>query len=722
MEKGLRYAIFAGLFGILFIPFIVSGNFFFPFITGKAFTFRIVVEIIFALWLILALRDVSVRPRGSILLYVLLAFIASLGISTLLAENPHKSFWSNFERMEGYISLLHFGAYFLVASSMLQTQKIWRAFWNTSIGISTLLALYGVFQLAGVFTINQGGVRVDATFGNASYLAVYMLFHFFLTLIALVDWKPKRHVQTLYGVALVLQALMIFYTATRGSILGTIGGLFLSGIIFIIFSKGQKILRRAGAALAIFILALSGGFIAIKDSDFVQNNQVLTRIASISLEEGQTRFTIWGMAWQGFLERPVFGWGQENFNYIFNKYYEPSLYAQEPWFDRAHNIFFDWLVSGGIVGFLLYLALFFVALWYLWKPSNNFSIGEKSLIMGLLAGYGFHNLFVFDNLMSYVLFLSLLAYLAVRNQKETSQKGKTVHGTNFWAASGVVTVLAVVVIYVANVPGMARASGIIDAIRPYEIGLTQNFEEFKEIISPSGLGRQEAHEQLVQFAAQIRSQNLAQLSSAQFKEEVALFTLDAFQKEIERAPNDARLRVFYASYARQLGLYDLAEEHIEKGSEFSPKKQSILFERALAASDKGDLATALEYFKQAFELEPEYDRARIFYAATAIRTGNTGVADQVLTERYGTHVVTDPFILQAYLDIGDSARVTLIAEKIAEENPQNIETWLQLAATYLEVGRRLDAINAIERAIAIDPQFKEQGEFYISEIRAGRNP
>lgn len=724
MEKALRYAIFVGLFGILFIPFIVSGNFFFPFITGKAFTFRIVVEIIFALWLILALRDPSVRPRRSALLVAFGAFLVSLGISTVLSENPHKSFWSNFERMEGYITLLHLGGYLLVVSSMFQTKKLWRRFWNTSIGVSVLVGLFGVFQLAGVFTINQGGVRVDATFGNASYLAVYMLFHFFITLIALSSWKPQKHVQVLYGVALVLQALMVFYTATRGSILGLVGGLFLAGLIFLVFAKEQKTLRKIGAAVAAVVLIVSGGFFAIKDSNFVQSSPVLERIASISLEEGETRFTIWGMAWHGFLERPVFGWGQESFNYVFNKYYEPSLYAQEPWFDRAHNIFLDWLVAGGVFGLLLYLSLFVITLWYLWRPKNNFSLTERALFTGLLAAYGFHNLFVFDNLMSYVLFIALLAYIAFRNAEERELPNiggekRLSQGVSSATSVGI-AVFALVVLYVANVPGITRASGLIDAIRPYEEGITRNYAEFQEVISSKGLGRQEAHEQLLQFATRIRGADVASATTQEFKDEVALYSRDRFLEEIERAPNDARLRIFYSSFLRQIGLYDEALVQVEKAQELTPRKQSVFLERGALALDQGDAEGALASFKQAYELEPEYERARVFYAATAIRAGARDIADAVLIEHYGTVNVGDPFILQAYLDVGEVARVVSIAEARVGADPQNIDFHLELAAAYLEAGRRQDAINSIQQAIEINPAFKEQGDIFIQEIRAGR--
>ncbi len=724
MNTYLRYAIYTGLFAILFIPFIVANDFFFPFITGKNFAFRIIVEIIFALWFILALRDVSVRPKKSALLLAVGAFLVSLGISTVLAENPSKAFWSNFERMEGYVTLLHLGAYLVVMTSMVQGEKLWRGFWNTSIGVSALLGMYGILQLAGTFVINQGGVRVDATFGNATYLAVYMLFHAFITIYALSSWARGRMAQGAYAVALVLQFLMIFYTATRGTILGLVGGLLVAGIIFALFSKDRPLFKKAGMGLVALILVVSGGFYVARDSSFVQNNEVLTRIASISLEEGKTRLTIWGMALQGFQERPVFGWGQDGFNYVFNKYYEPSLYGQEPWFDRAHNIFFDWLIAGGVLGLGLYLSFFAIALWYLWRPGNTFSIVDRALFTGLLAGYGFHNIFVFDNLMSYVLFFSVLAYLSTRHTKESTPlfSSTSLSPTVQTLGASLSIIALLVVVYTVNVPGMARASGLISAIQPYEGGVTQNFVAFKEVIGPHGLGRQEAHEQLLQFATQLRNPRLASLSDEVLRNEVALYARDEFAKELERTPNDARLLVFYGSFLRTIGDRAGAETVLSRAQELSPRKQPIIFERAILAVENEELEKGFALFKEAYELEPAFSRARVLYAAMALRVGDRALFESLLMEGFGTLTPDDDTILQAYLDAGDTDRIVAIAELRVQKDPANLERHLQLAAAYLGDGKRVQAVASLREAMRLNPDFTAQGTYYITEIEAGRNP
>src|SRR3989344_1828958 len=93
----LRYVILAGLFIIPFVPLVVSTSLFFPFITGKAFVFRILVEIIFACYLVLAVREAEYRPKFSWILGAFMAFLAVMGVADFFAINSYKAFWSNFE-------------------------------------------------------------------------------------------------------------------------------------------------------------------------------------------------------------------------------------------------------------------------------------------------------------------------------------------------------------------------------------------------------------------------------------------------------------------------------------------------------------------------------------------------------------------------------------------------------------------------------------------------
>lgn len=718
-DSFLRKAVIFLLCLVPLIPFVVANTYFFPFITGKNFAFRIIVELAFAVWAILMLRDVASRPNWKAVPVVMLAFLLSAGISAFLAENPVKAFWSNFERMEGWIGLLHSTAYFFMLWSVLQTEKAWKWFWNTSIAVSILMSLYGLMQLSGALTINQGGLRVDGTFGNATYMAVYMLFHVFISTYYLVKtWSATYLMRFFYIFAILLQVTMIFFSATRGTILGLVGGALLTGVLLVFLGKGNKEMKKWGAVALVAVAVIVGGFFAIKDTSFVQNDGVLSRLASINIAQGETRFAIWSMALEGVSERPIFGWGQEGYNYIFNTFYEPSLHSQEPWFDRAHNAFMDWLVAGGIVGFLLYVALYVLTVWAIWKPSSTLTAFEKSIFTGLLAAYAFHNMFVFDHLLSYVFFMSTLAYIGFRARPADEPQGKPLsEGLTMIAAPAIVIVMAFF-FYFANVPGMAVASNIIQGISPHAT-INENLEYFKKARESSGLGTQETAEQLIQFAVQVKSLNAG---DAAFQQETAIYAASEMEKELQKTPNDARLHMFLGSFWRQMGNFDGALASLLKAHELSPNKQQIIFELAVLEFNRGNAAASLEWFKKAYDLYPSYEAAVAYYASTAIRVAENALAEKLMMEKWGTTAPNNEYILQAYLEVKNFEKVVAIAKARVDADPKNAQAHVQLAAAYLTAGSREAAVNSIRTAISLDASFREQGEFYIQEITAGRNP
>ena len=112
IQKIVRYVVMLCLFLVPVFPLIVANTYFFPFITGKALYFRILVEIIFAGWLILATLDAKYRPKVSPLVIAVTLFAVITLVADLLGVNPVRSIWSNFERSEGWITIIHLWAFF----------------------------------------------------------------------------------------------------------------------------------------------------------------------------------------------------------------------------------------------------------------------------------------------------------------------------------------------------------------------------------------------------------------------------------------------------------------------------------------------------------------------------------------------------------------------------------------------------------------------------------
>jgi O-antigen ligase len=717
----LKGTAIASVFAVLIVPFIVFGNFFFPFITGKAFFFRTIVEIGFAAWLLLTLRDASVRPRKSLMLWSMIGFLAVIGIADIFGMNPWKSFWSNFERMEGYVTLLHLAMYFIVSASVLGTEKLWRRFLESSVLASICISVYGLFQLGGLAVINQGGVRVDATFGNATYLAIYLVFNIFFALILMIKdetvWK-----RVVLSLATILNVSILYHTATRGSILGLLGGLLLSALLIALFDKKEKKLRIVAASVVGGVVLVVLGFIAIRNTDFVAQSPVLARFVSISWSETKTqaRAYIWPMAVEGWKEHPVLGWGQENFNYIFNANYDPRMYSQEQWFDHTHNIVLDWLVAGGALGLLSYLSLFYAALYLLWKKSGNLSFTEKALFTGLGAAYFFHNLFVFDNLVSYTLFMSVLAYIhfaGTRLEKPVGIDASEMDESDMRTMGPLILVALVFAFYFFNYRGIATSSTLIDALRASTVNPIQaeaTLTSFKEALSYNTLGHAEVVERIVEAS---RGMNTGGVS-IETRQKFFDLAKKAVDDQLLRYPDDARYEVFAANFYSMYGSVADAEKHAVRAVEFSPRKQSILFQLGSVYLSQKKYDKAAEIFKRAYDLEPKYEEALKYYAASLIYVGKEEEARAAMEKSGLSGAAFDDAFIPAYADLGKWDKVIAIMKSKIIADPKNPQNRMNLVSAYFQSGNKTAAVNTLKEMIILDPAFKTTGEQYIQQIMA----
>ncbi len=270
-----------GFYGTILLPGV--GDLFFPFITGKHFFFRIIVEVIFVLWVFAATFDKRYRPKRSFILYSLISVVVALTLATIFGENPYRSFWSYFERMEGLIFHLHLFAFFLVMISTLIKESDWRTLFGIHAGVSAILSFYAYLQLAGALPIHQGATRIDATLGNATYLAIFIIFNLFL-LAYLYATTRETWVKVVTASIFLFNLPIIFLTATRGATLGLLGGVLLTGIILSITS-GQKRIRNISFGMIAALILIATAFWSIRNTQFIQSSPVFSRFANISLEE-----------------------------------------------------------------------------------------------------------------------------------------------------------------------------------------------------------------------------------------------------------------------------------------------------------------------------------------------------------------------------------------------------------------------------------------------------
>lgn len=428
LEKNLKKVAFFLVGAALFSALMFLPNILRPFILGKMFPFQFFVLLLLFVWVILMVINFQkYKPHFNLLTIAISIFYLAILISCIFSLVPYRSFWGNAERMEGFISLLHFYVFFLAISSIFfEDKEAIRKLIFTSICISFFGAIFPILEILKIVPVVGGEnlSRPGGVFGNPTFFAGFLLVHLFLIVwyylnfIQQSEFKQQKNLVLIMG---IVSFFVFWWAQTRGSILGLGLGLFV-GLILSIFTIPDKKYKKISAIVAVAIIILGVLFFVfqpkIQKSVISEKIPFIGRLASISLSDASTRARIlnWQRSFNWWKERPIFGYGQDMYYAVFDSHYDANDYAlSHERFDRAHNKFFDVLVMNGIVGFLAYLFLLFVVGYLIYKKvKSSETLKDKIswiIIFSLFIAYNVHNFFVFDTPANSIFFYFFLAFI-----------------------------------------------------------------------------------------------------------------------------------------------------------------------------------------------------------------------------------------------------------------------------------------------------------------------
>jgi len=436
-ERIAKWYLYIAVFSVV----IVMNSIFFPFIGGKDFFFRFVTELALAcmvLWWAFEAKKGDLKKRISALFHkplviAVTVFTAIFELACVFAYDFHAAFWSNYERGEGGFQMLHYYLFFLLLVFIFTDEKDWKNLFRFSLISAVFMILYGIagdYSVAGFIGPYAGATaptgwwnqliqgRFEGSLGNPAYVDPYLIFSMFFAAYLWLSSKLEGTLTALkswgYGVLIAIFFIFFILGQTRGAFLGLIAGVFVLVLYLIFSSKGKA---RKWGAIALGILVILGlGLYEIRNNPVVQKLPE-GRLLQISLSDAtaQTRLWVWGEAWQGFLEKPVLGWGPENFTPVFDKFFNPNFYVPnqntETWYDQAHSVFFDYLSETGVLGLLSYLAIFAVFYWEFFKNAHKHATShlQKGLIIALPIAYLVQGVAIFD---VFPMYISLFAFMA----------------------------------------------------------------------------------------------------------------------------------------------------------------------------------------------------------------------------------------------------------------------------------------------------------------------
>jgi len=348
-------------------------------------------------------------------------------------------------------------------------------------------------------------------------------------------------------------------------------------------------------------------------------------VMNVSLEDKTTlhRIANWEMALKGVKERPILGWGQEAYQPVFSKYYDiEKLYDAEQWFDRTHNTFLDWLVFGGIIGFVSYLLLFIIILLVLWKKTSITPL-QKSILTGLFAGYLFQNMVAFDSLVSGIFLYASFAFVVILSQKENIV-GKAMPGKTLIKIIGMIFLICLTVMwmnYSIFQPKAASKNFIKYIVATSQTNtpdtVAKNYSLLEKSFSPATFFSKELAEQIVQRRATYLVQGV--------DPDVLRDYFDLITVETERVlvlyNFPTKLMMAQGAFLIEIGAPQQAELYLKKAIEQSPDKANAHWLLANSYERQGKIDQADALLKRVTELVPQYEIGQEIYRQFLERHG-----------------------------------------------------------------------------------------------------
>ncbi len=424
--------------GVVFLLLLVLLNIpptFSPPAFGKSIAFRIVFSSLFLFFLydVFFRKNISafarfigkVRAKKSFAFFSPLLLTFLLLVSVFFSVDPNFSIFGNPSRGGGFLNFftLIVFSYFLF---FLIKKEEWKIVWNTLFVTGVIATFFAVLQWQGLLgsIIIETASRPYASFGNPTILGAYLSILVFPLLSFLIKEKSKV-VRFFYLASLLIIIFGTLLTYTRAAVLGIAVG----AVYFALFlPRKEKIFHFIKIGLLSLIILSSFGVYYVNTADlpqFIEDDEFLRGLTSrmdINRALEDPRIGGFIIGWNSILEKPLTGYGVENFAYAFDRHYHPHapfIDRDIPWWDKAHNLPIEIGTWGGFPALIALLLVFGSLFFALKKKSGDDEENvEKHVMQTTLIAFFVANFFTVDDFTTYLLFVVIISYILVLITKD----------------------------------------------------------------------------------------------------------------------------------------------------------------------------------------------------------------------------------------------------------------------------------------------------------------
>lgn len=731
MKKTALYIFLSLVFISLLTPFWVFKDLMFPYITSKAFFFRICIELAIPLYTYLVISDKNLRPnlKNPLNILVFVFFLISL-IASLFGINVGRSLWGNFERMGGTYYLAHLCLLVFYIQLIGQAgQKYLEWFLKAFIGVAALVTLNGMSGWIGGPTVVMDPSlpdRVSSTFGNPIFFASYLIVPMFLAAYFAVD-SESLAARYWYWILSFLLLVGIYSSATRGSMVGLVVGVFAAAVVYVFATENKKARQYGLGALVAIVLVVSALF-SIRSH--LPQGSTLYRLVNLRDSNTEARLIQWSMALEGAKDHPLLGVGPENYYRISDQYYNPELYKYDPsWFDKPHNFLLEVLVTTGVFGLVAYLAIFCLSLFALWKAFKAGLIGIWSLCLfvAALVTYQVQNMFVFDTVSASTAFYIITGFCAYL--WEESGRGKKRQGTEekVWmiVVFAVTSVIVLYVMYISNFVSLMAAKRVNYG---YAWGAVDPQKAANYFASALDLDfNLDKRETAARFSSYATNLAISGKTDQLTKDEVKKAT--EYQRQIaERVGNDTLVWInlandeLFNSVLQGTPISSKNEEAIDRAIELAPNRVEVWQFLVQLYGYTKDFPKAVEAGRKIVELNPYRPDLKWQLAMALYLNQNVDeavkVADQAVSEGYTFKALREfAWYVQYKQQQKKYPEVVKLLEKAVELEPNEIGLFSDLARAYYNIGDYPHARILAEKVIQSSPQLAPAMQELIASIK-----
>jgi len=727
-----------GIFIILALPLLSWSPWFYPTDWGKTIIFRS----IFAVLLLICASQFFFGEishgaflKNNRIIQSLMVVVCAFTLAVLFSVDRYFSLWGSPDRSGGFVNFI-FYILFAVFCFLIIRPEDWRKLWDFAIGVGIVVSAIAFIQFFGLFKSVFVAVaeRPPSTMGNPIFLGMYLLLLFFITVSFL--WTEKNTYKRIYyACSLIIFSFAILLTGSRAAYLAMIAGFIIFILLYPKKSKPMKLAIVALVALPILVVIIAN--VSTNLPSFIKDNRVFTQVSKrLSVENllNEGRFAEWKIAVKAIQEKPLLGWGPENYAIAHDKYYDPTI-SPLPWWDRAHNVFLDVVASAGIVGLIAYISLFAALFWHLHITKRNTEdLTKKIVITGVqsvIAAYLVADFFSFDSFSTYIIFFFIIAYCLYLTTPERMQ---VLTGALYpqWlkgAALAFLSILVAVFLWQYN-------------WSPFIMNVNINKAQ-------NSVNRQQCDPAFALMDTVLKTHNFlyayARMQYVEFTIVCNIYhpenNVTYVQKGYEAISQAVQKRPLYTRYWLALGTYagNLAQGEKDGGKktewllkarhylgtarELGPKHQDIIVEESKIEMIAGDYKKMEDYARECIGVDDRSPDCWWYLALSQIYQGKIDQAQTSLQEAYtrgydlyDTRNLNAPPLINAYISMKDYKYVIPIYQGLIVRHPNDFQYHASLAYAYKLTGDYTNARKEAMIVLQLSPESKDSVEAFLRTL------